>query len=57
MITAEHYEELAASLEYMRDAMRAMVAGLMEDGYTEKQSREVAVAIFSRRTTEEDADE
>lgn len=51
-----HYELMAASIEMMREALRAMVAGLMQDGFTEEQAREITTAIMSRKDLEEDTD-
>jgi len=40
------YEELAVAVETMREAFRAMVAGLIEDGFTDEQARQLVVAVF-----------
>ena len=40
------YEELAAAVEEMREAFRAFVAGLIEDGFTEEQARALVVGIY-----------
>lgn len=51
------YEELAASIEQMREAFRAMVAGLTTDGFTDEQSRALVVAVFTNKPDKEDSDE
>ncbi len=43
------YEELAGSIDQMREIFRAMVAGLMEDGFTEEQARALVVEITTRK--------
>lgn len=47
------YEELAKGISEMREAFRAMVAGLVEDGFTEQQARELVVAIATREVGED----
>lgn len=39
------YNALAEGVEELREMMRAIVAGLMTDGYTEDQARELAIAV------------
>ena len=39
---------LADSIEEMREVLRAMVAGLIADGFTEEQAREIVVSIIAR---------
>lgn len=51
--TGIDFEELAESIDSMREIFRAMVAGLMEDGFTEEQARALVVEITTRR---EDSD-
>lgn len=46
------YEELAANIANMREAFRAMVAGLVDDGFTEEQARALIVAIMTNRVEE-----
>lgn len=43
------YVAFAVSLDYMRETLRAMVAGLIEDGFSEEQAREITTAIMSRK--------
>lgn len=47
------YEELAASIDAMREAFRATVTGLVADGFTDEQARALVVAIFTNRPSEE----
>lgn len=48
------YEELAKNLAEMREAFRAMVAGLVADGFTDAQARELIVAIFTNKADQDD---
>lgn len=41
-----NYEELATAVDEMREALRVMVAGLMADGFTDEQAREIVVSIM-----------
>lgn len=50
------FDELAASIETMREAFRAMVAGLVADGFTDEQARAIVVAIMTNKV-EEGSDE
>jgi uncharacterized membrane protein YebE (DUF533 family) len=43
------YEELAASVEAMREIYRAMVAALVADGFTDEQARALIVAITTNQ--------
>ncbi len=42
------YEEVAVGLDHLRETLRAMVAGLMTDGFNEEQARQIATAIMTR---------
>jgi uncharacterized membrane protein YebE (DUF533 family) len=48
------FEELAGSIENMREIFRAMVAGLMADGFTEEQARALVVEITTRKVDDDD---
>jgi hypothetical protein len=52
------FEALAAGVEQMREAVRAMVAGLVADGFTDEQARDIVAGIWrsTGRNTEEDED-
>lgn len=41
-----NYEELATAVDEMREALRVMVAGIVADGFTDEQAREIVVAIM-----------
>jgi len=56
VLMAIDYEGLANSVEEMREIFRAMVAGLVADGFTEEQARALVVEITTRQV-EEDGDE
>jgi len=47
------YEDLANNVEAMREIMRALVAGLVADGFTDEQAR----AIVTEMVTKKDDDE
>jgi len=42
------YEELAANVEQMREVLRAMVAGLTADGFTDEQARAIVASVIER---------
>jgi uncharacterized membrane protein YebE (DUF533 family) len=46
------YEELAANIEQMREIFRALVAGLIADGFTDDQARALVVAMITRNNDE-----
>jgi len=48
------FDELASSIENMREIFRAMVAGLMADGFTEEQARALVVEITTRKVDDDD---
>lgn len=48
------YEELAANVEAMREIYRAMVAGLVADGFTDEQARALVVSITTREVDDDD---
>jgi hypothetical protein len=48
------YEGLANSVEEMREIFRAMVAGLVADGFTEEQARALVVEITTRQIKEDE---
>lgn len=48
------YEKLAESIEETREALRAMVAGLVDDGFTDEQARQIVVAIMIHEPEESD---
>jgi len=43
-----NFDELAEAIGEMREVTAAMVAGLVADGFTEDQARELVVAIIRR---------
>ena len=49
-----NYEELAKSVEEMREIFQAMVNGLMADGFTEEQARALVVEITTRKVDDEE---
>ena len=51
---ADMYVELAEGLDIMREALNAMVAGLMADGFSEEQARDITTAILTRKPDQEE---
>jgi len=47
------FDELAKAIGEMREVMAAMVAGLMADGFTDEQARELVVSIITRSESDE----
>jgi len=43
------YEELAQGIEQLREVLAAMVAALMEDGFTEREARAISAATMTRQ--------
>jgi hypothetical protein len=41
------YGELAEGIENLRESLRAMVKGLMADGFSENQAREIVTGVFA----------
>jgi hypothetical protein len=54
---AKDYQELADNLDQMREILRAMVAGLIADGFTEQQARELVVSVVAQKPTEDSDDD
>jgi uncharacterized membrane protein YebE (DUF533 family) len=48
-----NYEELASNIEQMREIFRALVAGLVADGFTDEQARALVVAMTTNQTPDE----
>lgn len=48
-ITQEDFEELAEGINHMREFIQAMVAGLVSDGFSKTQARQIVVAIMTRK--------
>lgn len=49
-----NYEELAQGIEQMREMIRAMVAGLVADGFTDEQARAIIAGMFAMTPPKED---
>jgi hypothetical protein len=41
------YKELAVGLDNLRETLRAMVAGVMQEGFSEEQAREIVTGVFA----------
>jgi uncharacterized membrane protein YebE (DUF533 family) len=41
------FDELAKAIEEMREVLRAMVAGLVADGFTDEQARALVVSVMT----------
>lgn len=48
------YTELAAGVDQMRETLRSMVAGVMSEGFTEVQARDIVTGIMSANNTKKD---
>jgi hypothetical protein len=44
-------EALAAGVDEMRESLRAMVAGVQADGFTEREARVIVVGYFAAQIT------
>lgn len=51
------YTEIAALLDDLRETCRAVVAGLMEDGFTDREAHAICAGVFASRDTETDEGE
>jgi len=49
-----NFEELAASVEELREIFRAMVAGLVADGFTDEQARALVTEVVTRKVDEDE---
>ena len=49
-----NFGELAEAIGEMREMYRAMIAGLVADGFSDEQARRIVVAITERKDPEED---
>jgi hypothetical protein len=49
------YEALAKGVEQMREAVKAMVAGLIADGFSDEQARDIVAGLW--RSTGRPADD
>ena len=47
-----NFDELAEAIGEMREVTAAMVAGLVADGFTDEQARELVVALMQRSNDE-----
>lgn len=48
------FDLLAQGVEDLRESLRAMVAGLVADGFTDREAREILVGIWRMQGKEED---
>jgi hypothetical protein len=53
----KRYEELASGLDDMREVARAMVAGLVADGFSEEQARWLVVGIMTTHLRKDSTEE
>lgn len=51
------YSQLAEAVDEMREAVRAVVAGLMADGFDETQARTITTGMFAAITNKGKSDE
>ena len=48
-----NYAEFASALDTIRELLRATVVGLMADGFSEEQARQIATHIITTPVSEE----
>lgn len=51
------FKELADNIAEMREILRAMVAGLIADGFTDEQARAIVTSMVSQKPTEDSDDD
>lgn len=44
------FEEVAEAIDLMRESIRAMVASLVDDGFTDEQARILVVSVLGNKT-------
>lgn len=44
----EDYTQFAGALDDVREVLRATVAGLVSDGFSEEQAREITAAVMTK---------
>lgn len=54
--TLINFEELAQAVEGMREVMQVFVAGLVADGFTDKEARSIIAGLFAARAEAEGND-
>lgn len=47
------FQALAESVDELRETLRAIVAGLVQDGYTEAQARQIVVGMWASQPAED----
>lgn len=50
------FNEFAAHLDVVREVLRAQVAGLVQDGFSEEQARAITAGMFNPHPKHEDFD-
>lgn len=46
------FNEIAEVVDQLRETCRAVVAGLMDDGFTEREARAICAGVFAMRSDE-----
>ena len=46
------YTELASGIDNLRETLRAMVSGVMQEGFNEEQAREIVAGVFASNRRE-----
>lgn len=52
-LPAAHYKHMLDAVEAVREMASALVSGLVNDGFSESQAREITTTILSRKFDEE----
>lgn len=50
------FKLLADSMDEIREALNAMVAAMVSDGFTEEQAREIVTSLMTSKKSTEDSD-
>lgn len=51
------YEELAIAMDNLREVLRGMVAGLVNDGFTDREARAIVTQVMGYTPPDEEEEE
>jgi hypothetical protein len=52
-----NYEALATAMDNMREVLRGMVAGLVNDGFTDREARAIVTQVMGYTPPDEEEEE
>lgn len=55
-MNALDYEALASGMDQLRETLKIMVAGLVEDGFSEDQARMIVTGLFAPANEDSEED-